>query len=283
MRSGALKDLPFLGVGLGYRMPFKTALFQAPETVDFLEIIPEHFWRPTSENARLLSLLARRFPLIPHAIGVSFGSAEGVNPNYLKRIAEIAEQTNAPYWSEHIALTQAGGFDAGHLTPVPRTAAMLDVLSRNIETARKIIKVPLILENITYEIQTPFSEMSEGVFLAELYKRTGVGILLDLTNVFTNASNFQTEPERYINELFSEIPPEAVIQFHLAGGYQNENGKWIDSHSAPVPEAVWTLTQKALMFFPIKGIIIERDSHIPPLAELADEVNRARTLLSVAK
>lgn len=276
-----LSDL-YLGAGIGYRAFYQTDFFQQAGAVDFLEIIPEHFWERNPTNHRLLELLAACCPIIPHGIGTSFGSVAGIEPNYIRRIAEIVEIVAAPYWSEHIAFTQAGGYDIGHLAPVPRTQAMLEVLCKNIDAARKQIKIPLILENITYEVHLPGNQWTDAEFLSLVVEKTGIGLLLDVTNLFTNAYNFESEPQQYIRQFLDSLPTDSVIQLHLAGGYQL-NGRWVDSHSTPVPPPVWELTEQVLARFPVRGVIIERDAHLPPYQELTNEVKQARSLLDASR
>jgi uncharacterized protein (UPF0276 family) len=145
-----LADLPSLGVGLGFRQPFKSDLFLNRQQVDFLEIVAEHYLKPSWQQQQQLELLASHFPLIPHAINLSLGSAEGVDIDYVRQLAVLIKQLNPPWWSEHICFTKAGGVDIGHLSPLPYTKDAVKVLCRNIAEVRRWIDVPLILENITY-------------------------------------------------------------------------------------------------------------------------------------
>jgi len=275
-------DTLFLGAGIGYREVYQSDFFKQMGCIDFIEIIPEHFWELSVSHKRLLELLAAQYSVIPHAIGISFGSVEGLNKKYLKRIKEIIDTVNAPYWSEHIAFTQAGGYDIGHLAPVARTQSMLDVLCKNIDLARSIIHTPLILENITYEVNLPGNEFSDAEFLSLLVQKTGIGLLLDVTNLYTNAQNLTPDPDAFIEDFLSTLPTAAVVQLHLAGGHQEKN-RWIDSHSAAVPEPVWELTAQVVARFPVKGIIIERDAKMPAFEVLVAEVHRARQLLDASR
>ena len=147
------------------------------------------------------------------------------------------------------------------------------MLCANIAEVRRRIDVPLILENITYAVALPGAEMDEAEFLAELLDRTGCGLLLDVTNLHTNAINHGFDPIAFLDRL----PLDRVVQLHFAGGHWHD-GVLVDSHSRPTPPEVWALLEEVLARAPVKGIILERDEDLPPFGELLDELDRARAI-----
>lgn len=265
--------LPALGSGLGYREPFRTDLFLRPGAVDFLEIVADHYLDASREKREELELLASQFPLVPHALDLSLGSADGLDPDYLNLLAELVNRLDPPWWSEHLSLTRSGGVEIGHLSPLPFTREARDTVCRNVEAARRRIRAPLILENITCPFFVPGAEMTEVDFLSEVVERTGCGVLLDVANLHINSVNHGYDPWQALERL----PLERVVQLHFVGGHQ-EGGTWIDSHSRPAPPEIWALMETVLAQAPVKGIILERDEALPPFAELEAEVARARTL-----
>ena len=269
-----LDHLPTLGVGLGFREPFRGDLFLARDRVDFLEVTADHYLDASPEKERELALLADHFPLIPHGLNLSLGAAEGLDPTYLAKLARLVARLDPPWWSEHVAFTGAGGVDIGHLAPVPFSGEALGVLEANIAEATGQIQPPLIVENITYTLALPGSEMGEGAFLAELVARTGCGLLLDVTNLHTNAVNHGFDPL----DVLDALPLDRVVQLHFAGGEWHD-GRLVDSHARPAPEEVWALLDEVVRRAPVKGIILERDEDLPPFGELLDEVDRARSIL----
>lgn len=273
MSTAAIRGLPNLGVGLGFRSPFRAELFARPTTCDFLEITAEHYFEPSSTKRDELDLLKSRYPLIPHGLSLSLGSAEGLNQWTLSRLAQIVADVRPPWWSEHVAFTQAGGVEAGHLLPVPRTRTAIKVFVDNVKRVRDAIPVPLILENITYELTWPHDELDEAAFLGELLDRTDCGLLLDVTNLFTNSVNHRFDPLA----LLERLPLDCVVQLHFVGGHE-ENGRWIDSHSRATPEPVWQLLEVVCRATKPRGIILERDENLPPFQELVEELERARRL-----
>lgn len=260
-----------LGAGIGYREPFRAELFLNRSSVDFLEVIADHYLDPTRERSDELDLLAAHFPLIPHGINLSIGSSEGLDPDYLSKFAALVSRLSPPWWSEHIAFTRAGGIDIGHLTPLPFTWEAVDVLCRNIEHAMSVVDAPLILENISYTVTLPGAEMSEGEFLSEIVERTGCGLLLDVTNLHINSINCGYDPLEFL----AAIPMEKVVQLHFVGGRWS-GGVYVDTHSEPTPEEIWGLLEEVVRRAPVRAVLLERDENLPPFAELAAEVGRAR-------
>ena len=264
---------PSLGAGLGFREPFLTDLFLSRDKVDWLEIVTDHFLDPAPEKARELELLAAHFPLIPHGLNLSLGSAEGLDDMYADKVAALVNRLRPPWWSEHIAWTRAGAVSLGHLTPLPFTREALSVLCRNIAAMQRRTDIPLILENISYMVALPGAEMTEAQFLTEVVERTGCGLLLDVTNLYANAVNHGGDPA----DVLDELPMERVMQLHFVGG-RWQDGLFVDSHSQPTPPEVWALMDDVLARAPVKGVLLERDENLPPFSELAAELEQARRL-----
>lgn len=269
----ALADLAPLGVGLGYRAPFRADLFAHREGVDFLEIVADHFFDASREKSDELDLLARHFMLIPHGLDLSIGSAEGIDEAYLDQFANLVERLDPPYWSEHLAFTRAGGVAIGHLACLPYTHEAIEAVARNVETVRRRIKAPLILENITANVLIPGAEMDEPEFVAAALEATDCGWLCDVTNLFTNAFN----EGRDVAAELDRWPWERIVQMHFAGGRMS-GGVLIDSHDGPTSPEVWGLLEAAVARSNVKGIILERDERLPPFAELLGEVDKARAI-----
>ncbi|BAY88816.1 MULTISPECIES: DUF692 domain-containing protein [unclassified Tolypothrix] len=266
-----LSHLPNLGVGLGFRELFKSELFLNRQPVDFLEIVAEHYLDAPAAKQQELELLAAHFPIIPHAINLSLGSAEGLDRDYLAKLAALIKQLNPPWWSEHLCFTKAGGIDIGHLSPLPYTREAVEVVCRNIAEVRRRIDVPLIVENITYMVALPGGEMTEAQFLAEVAERADCGLLLDVTNLYTNAVNHGYDVQQFLQQL----PLERVVQLHFVGGHWHD-GILIDSHSHSTPAEIWQLMDEVVANFPVKGIVLERDENLPAFAELVAELQQAR-------
>src|SRR5215207_3566416 len=132
-----------LGVGLGFREPFRAAIFLNRDKIDFLEITTDHYLDAKPQKIEELKLLKEHFPLIPHSLELSLGSAEGIDEDYLEKVAEIVEFVNPAWFSDHLCFTKSGGVKIGHLAPVPFTKEAIKVFVRNISKVKRRINVPL--------------------------------------------------------------------------------------------------------------------------------------------
>lgn len=272
--AAAGTEAPALGSGLGYRPPFRADLFANRSRVDFLEIIADHYFDASAEKLAELDLLRAHFPIVAHGLDLSVGSAEGIDSAYLEKFARLIERIDPPWWSEHLCFTRAGGVDIGHLAALPYTQEAIDVVARNVDTVRKRISAPLLLENITTVVRVPGAETDEPEFLTRALDATGCGWLCDVANLYTNAVNQQVD----IDATFERWPWERLVQIHYAGGRWRD-GVLIDSHDSATSEAVWALYDRIVAHAPVKGVILERDERLPIFSELLDEVARARATL----
>jgi uncharacterized protein (UPF0276 family) len=167
--------------------------------------------------------------------------------------------------------------EAGHLLPVPRTRAALDVLTENVAAAQAALPVPLAVENIAALVSWPQDEMNEAEFLSELVARTGVLLLLDVANLYTAQVNFGADPAVILDGL----PLDSIAYVHVAGGTLRD-GLWHDTHAHPVSAPILeVLAQLADRVRP-PGVLLERDDAYPSDAELAAELAAVRAVVEGA-
>ncbi|MFD0025864.1 DUF692 family multinuclear iron-containing protein [Streptomyces sp. NPDC058382] len=272
-----------LGTGIGWR----------PEIADTVEALPGVDWvEAVAENlcadhlpASLTRLRERGVTVVPHGVSLGLGDADRPDPGRLAGLAARAALLDAPLVTEHIAFVRAGGsrtaspaLEAGHLLPVPRTWAALDVLCENVRIAQDSLPVPLALENIAALISWPDEELTEGQFLAELVGRTGVRLLIDVANLHTNHVNRGEDPARALDEL----PVEAIAYVHVAGGIEKD-GVWHDTHAHPVTAPVLDVLAELRSRVSPPGVLLERDDDFPPAAELAGELDTIRATLDAGR
>jgi uncharacterized protein len=269
-----MKNLPNLGVGLGFREQFRADLFLHQKEIDFLEITADHYLDAAPQKLEELNLLKQHFPLIPHGLNLSLGSAEGVDENYLEKLAAFIELLDPAWFSEHICFTKSGGVDIGHLAPVPLTGESLAVLKRNIFRVKEFIKTPLILENITYMLRFPFSEMDEADFIRELIEESDCGLLLDVTNLYINSVNHNYDWREFLHKL----PPDRIVQLHFVGSHKHGN-LLIDAHAHSTEAEIWNVFREVCVKSDIKGAILERDENFPPFAEILTELKIAKSIM----
>jgi len=270
-----MNDLPHLGVGLGFRPQFKTEVFLNRSKIDFLEITSDHYIDSPPKKLEELELLAEHFPLIPHSLELSLGSAEGIDDEYLAKLADVVSVANPAWFSDHICFTRSGGVKIGHLAPVPFTEEALGVFVRNIERVKKRIDVPLIVENITYNIEYPWNEMSEGEFIGRLLEETDCGLLLDIANLYINSTNLGFDWRRYLDEL----PLDRVVQLHFVGAHRGHE-RLIDAHADATDDDIWNVFKEVNVRCDIKGAILERDENFPEFSKLVEEIDAARKIVN---
>ncbi len=264
-------------VGLGFRERFRADVFLNRDKIDFLEITADHYLDARQTKIEELKLLKDHFPLIPHSLELSLGSAEGIDEEYLEKVAELVEFVEPEWFSDHLCFTKSGGVKIGHLAPVPYTREALKVFVRNITKVKKRIKTPLILENITYLVRFPSSEMSESEFIRTILEETDCGLLLDVTNLYINSQNFGFDWRKFLDE----IPLERVVQLHFVGSHRHGK-RLIDAHANKTETEIWNVFGEVARRCPIKGAILERDENFPPFAEILDELETARNLMKTA-
>jgi uncharacterized protein (UPF0276 family) len=262
--------LPVLGAGLGYRAAIHKEIIAAQSRIDWLELITENFMPLTAARRDLLTDLATRFSCVPHGTELSIGTVGPVDGSYLEQVAEIASVASAPWFSDHLCFTTAGGFRLTHLTPVQWTREMASLIAAKARQVQDTVGLPFLLENITYTFVLP-GELSEAEFIEAVMEQSGCYLLLDVTNVYTNARNLGFDAMEFL----TMIPLERVVQLHVAGG-QWEDGVLLDSHDSPVPAEVWPLVGYVMDHAPVRGILVERDANFPAdFAELLRDVDRA--------
>jgi uncharacterized protein len=265
-----MKGLPKLGVGLGFREQLRSEIFINRSDIDFLEITADHYLDAAPRKLEELDLLREHFTLIPHSLDLSLGSAEGIDDRYLDKLAALVDRIRPPWFSDHICFTKSDGIKIGHLAPVPYTNEALEVFAKNIERVKQKISVPLILENITYDLKYPSSEMSEAEFISRLLEENDCGMLLDAANLYINSQNNNYDWREYLDRL----PLDRVVQLHFVGSHRHGN-RLIDAHADRTEDEIWNVFKEICVRCDIRGAILERDENFPEFSELLRELETA--------
>lgn len=248
-------------------------LVASPALVDFIEIVAETCFTQRATR-REVHALAEIWPVVPHGVKLSLGSAEGVDLDRARRLGELARALRAPMISEHVAFTRAGGHEIGHLTQLPRTREAVAAVARNVAQVRRILPdVPLVLENVAWSVLWPGDDdLDEASFYHEVVAATGCELLLDVGNLYANALNEARDPR----EVLAGYPLDRVAMIHVAGGV-TEHGFYYDTHAHPVPDAVFDLVARVVATRRIP-VMIERDANFA-FPELAGELLRLRAVV----
>jgi uncharacterized protein len=256
-----------LGLGIGWRPELAVAIDRRGK-LGFVELMAEDF-DPRERLPPAIDRLHRRgVRLVPHGVSLSLGGAEPLDRDRLNHLARLAKWCDAPLVSEHIAFVRADGTETGHLLPVPRTRAALEIVVAHVREAQAALPVPLALENIATLIQWPESDFDEATFLSEVLERTDVLLLLDIENVYANTRNHGGDAVA----LLDRLPLERLAYVHVAGGHDRD-GLYHDTHTDPVPRGVLDLLEELAVRCRIPGVMLERDGRFPSQAELDAELD----------
>lgn len=258
------------GIGIGWRPEISGLVADLPG-LSFCEVVAESI-APAAPPRGVAELRERGVPVVPHGIRLSLGGAEPVDAARVTHLAACAAALGAPLVSEHVAFVRAGGREAGHMLPVPRTREALEVLTANVGRMQAELDVPLALEPIAALFDWPEDEYTEPDFLTELLERTGALLLLDVANVHANAVNRGQDPAAVLDRL----PLDRIGYVHVAGGaeHPDDPGLYHDTHTEAVPPAVLGLLER-LVGPPGRSpaVMLERDGRYPPAAELRAELD----------
>jgi uncharacterized protein len=265
-------------VGIGLRAPHVTEVIASRPAVGWLEVHTENYLGG-GPAIRALEALRGHYPISLHGVGLSLGSAEGVDGGHLERVAHLVERIEPAVVSEHLAWSVFGRAYLNHLLPLPYTDESLVRLCENVERTQDRLARRILVENPSSYLRFRDSPIPEPEFLGALARRTGCGLLCDVNNVFVTCRNLGQDPAAYL----AALCPQAIGEIHLAGHARNDvDGQTIliDDHGSPVAEEVWDLFAAAVGRFGARPTLIEWDTDIPALEVLLDEARRAGRVMS---
>ena len=222
------------------------------------------------------------YPLSLHGVGLSLGSADSLDMRHLDRLAELIHQYQPALVSEHLCWAASGGVHSNDLLPLPLTHEALELLVSHIGKVQETLGRELLVENVSAYLRFSQADYSEWDFVAEVVRRSGCGLLLDVNNVYVNSVNHGFDPRDYLRAM----PAASVREIHLAG-FTRKSGLavplLIDTHSRPVDPAVWALYAETLDRLGPVPTLIEWDQDIPELEVLLAEAARAEELLDARR
>jgi len=268
---------PSLGFGLGLRTVHYEEVLAGRPGVDWFELLSENYLVPGGKPLRYLDRIRADYPVVMHGVSLSIGSSDPLDHDYLRALKALADRVS-PHWiSDHLCWTGVGGKNTHDLLPLPYTEEALDQVVARVHAVQDALGRRILLENVSTYVSYRDSELTEWEFLAEIARRADCLILLDVNNIYVSAYNHGFDADEYL----AGIPAERVQQIHVAG-HSNCGDHIIDTHDADVIDPVWDLYAKAITRLGSVSTMIERDDHIPPLADLISELDRARRVAQMA-
>ena len=268
-------ELPLIGIG--YRYPLHDWTVEHLARFDVLEVVVDHYMTGGPTYRDSLGALLGKVPMTAHGIGLSLGSTEPLDYDYIEKIADITSLIGANNFSEHVAFTRSSGIDLANLLPLPKTRETLDFLVGRLREVCRIMPVPVSLENITYLFDYNYGELTDAEFLIQLCERTETKLLLDIQNLYTNSLNHHFDPTEFLDAL----PRGIVKAVHMAGGQEMEHVE-IDTHSFPVRDEVLALLRLMRTQQSPDTIILERDGRLDEPDEMLDDIDNIRDQYDLA-
>ncbi|MGE3877385.1 MAG: DUF692 domain-containing protein [Parvibaculaceae bacterium] len=277
MRIGAA--IPARG-GIGLKASHWRAVLEEKPDLGFVEIHAENYMGAGGPPHHYLTRIRDTYPLSLHGVGLSIGGAAALDKAHLARLKTLIDRYEPGLFSEHLAWSTHEDAYLPDLLPLPYTRATLDRVADHIDETQEALGRPMLLENPSTYVTFPESEMAEAQFIAEIRRRTGCLLLLDVNNVFVSARNQGFDPYAYIDA----YPLAHVREIHLAGHDARDDGALlIDAHGSPIADDVWALFAYVIERTGPLPTLIERDADVPALAVLAAEAHKADLILESAR
>lgn len=266
--------------GVGYKPQHFADIGRDRGSVCWLEIHAENYMGDGGRPLAQLRSLSERFPISVHGVGLSIGGESPLDEAHLDRLAHLVDWLKPASFSEHLAWSTHGGAFFNDLLPLPYTTDTLNRVAAHIDQVQERLGRRMLLENPSSYLAFDTSTWRETDFLAELCRRTGCGLLLDVNNVFVSATNLGTSPQAYIDA----YPLHEVGEIHVGGHDEDADDAGapllIDNHGAPVIDPVWRLLDIVLERTGPKPVLVEWDNDVPDWPVLRAEAERAQAALS---
>jgi len=258
------------GTGIGLRQPHYREVFERRPELAFLEVHSENFFLEGGASLHALERARAAYPISLHGVGLSLGSADRLADEHLAKLKRLVDRVEPALVSEHLCWGAVGGMHFNDLLPLPHTGQTLELLAGRVDHVQSVLKRRILVENLSAYVEFRDSDMTETAFLAELARRTGCGLLLDVNNLYVNAINFGFDPIARL----AELDGASIGQMHLAG-HTAVDDCLVDTHGSLVCDPVWALYAEACRRFGPKPTLIEWDTDLPALDVLLSEAARA--------
>jgi uncharacterized protein (UPF0276 family) len=254
------------GCGIGLRLDHFDEIEQTQPDIPWFEILSDNYVLEGTSQRDYLNRIRKDYPVTFHGVGLSIGSTEPLNKDYLKRLKKLKNEIQPAWISDHLCWTSAHGIVTHDLIPLPYTQNVVKHIVERISQVQDYLGEQLVIENVSSYLQFKATEMTEWDFINEVTQQSDCRLLLDVNNIYVSAQNHQFNAEDYLYAM----PAERVAEIHLAG-YEDRGTHLLDTHSRPVTPPVWDLFEKAVEHVGDVPVLIEWDNDIPSLTRVLEE------------
>jgi len=264
--------------GIGFKPQYFDALRQEPGPVGFIEVHAENYMGAGGLPHAQLTALRSDFALSLHGVGLSIGGPGRLNVDHLARLKTLSDRYEPDSFSEHLAWSSHGADYLNDLLPLPYTEETLSLVCDHVDEVQEVLCRQMLLENPSTYVLFEQSTIAEVDFLAEVARRTGCGLLLDVNNVFVSCTNHRIDPRAWL----AAFPMDKVGEIHLGGHAQEDlpsGPLLIDAHGTPVADPVWTLYAEVIDRAGRLPSLVEWDNDVPDWPILRAEAARADAIL----
>jgi len=266
--------------GVGLKAEHYRTIMETSPDIGFFEVHAENYMGAGGPPHRYLSAIRERYPLSLHGVGLSIGADRPLDWGHLVRLKQLIGRYSPALFSEHLAWSSHDVGFLNDLLPLPYTNETLACVVEHVDQVQDVLGCQMLLENPSTYLAFVESTWSETDFIAEIVRRTGCGLLLDVNNVHVACTNQAWNPIAYLDA----YPLFHVREIHLAGFAPDadEDGHplLIDAHDRPVEETVWGLFAHAIERIGSVPTLIEWDTNVPDWPTLKAEAERAETIMT---
>ena len=277
--TGAAHPIP-AGAGIGLRAPHHREFLERQPGIPWVEVHSENFFAEGGRQIDVLDAVRRNYGISLHGVGLSIGSTDALSGQHLKSLKRLVDRIRPALVSEHLSWSSVGDVFSNDLLPMPHTGEALTHFSTRVSQVQDFLQRQILIENVSSYLRFPEDSVTEWQFLAELARRSGCGILLDVNNVYVSAQNHGYDADAYI----AALPIALIQEIHLAGhtAVDDDDGRLlIDTHDAPVADPVWDLYRRTIARTGPLPTLIEWDSQLPALDRLVAEARHADAIAGV--
>jgi len=268
------RNSPLEGVGLGLRACHYSYIESEKPNVPWFEVLSDNYLQEEGPSLTHLETICASYPITLHGVGMSLGSCDPLNQDYLSKLKSLIRLTQPALVSDHLCWTSLGGEYFHELLPLPYTEEAVTHVATRIRQVQDYLEHQIMIENVSNYLAYKHSVLREWEFLQAIADEADCLILLDINNIYVSANNNNFDPNEYLNG----INTNRIAQFHLAG-YEDRKTHFLDTHGAAISAPVWDLFAKSIQKFGPIPTIIEWDNNIPTFEELQQEAFTAQKLM----